>query len=282
MKKCKLYLSSAGYCTAKASHAVRGDSNKDISFKALFGLIQHPDHGWILFDTGYTRRFYKTTRYFPNKIYALITKVFVDEQDEVKAQIEKAGIHCDDIRHVIISHFHADHIGGLKDFKNAVFHCSQAAYDQVKQVSDFMGFSKGILKDLIPDDFGSRVQFVEQTGAPVKDDIFGYAIDLFSDNSIRVYPLPGHAAGQIGILLQTNTRKYFLVADSCWDRRAFLEMKLPHPIAKLMFHSWNDHVEVVRKISLFHKQYPDVLIVPSHCSVSTDALISKTFDLHAL
>ncbi|TVQ18076.1 MAG: MBL fold metallo-hydrolase [Bacteroidetes bacterium] len=282
MKNCKLYLNIAGYCMAKGSHAVKGESPKDIPFKALFGLIQHPEKGWILFDTGYTRRFYNATRFFPNKMYALTTRVLVDEKDEIKSQIENAGIHCDDIRHVIISHFHADHIGGLKDFSNATFYCSQTAWDQVKQMSNFMAFSKGILKGLIPEDFESRLKFVEEAGSKIPDAVFGHAHDLFNDNSILVYNLPGHAAGQIGIALQTQTRKYFLIADACWDERAYLEMKLPHPIVRLVFHSWKEYVATVSKIQRYHELFPDVWIVPAHCSASTDKVIRSNIDLNVL
>jgi len=282
MQNCKIYLNYAGYCLAKASHAVKGEKFSNIPFKALFGLIQHPDKGWILFDTGYTRRFYKATRFLPNKIYALLTRVFIDERDEVKMQIKKAGIHCDDIRHVIISHFHADHIGGLKDFRNATFYCSKAAYEQVKKVSDFMAFSEGILKYLIPDDFENRLKFIEEISTKKDDIVFEYAYDLFNDNSILVYDLPGHAAGQTGILLQTQTRKYFLIADACWDKRAYQDLKLPHPVVRLFFHSWKEYVSVIRKLNHYHRLFPEVLIVPSHCSVSTEAIIRTNIDMDEL
>ena len=282
MQNCKLYLNNAGYCLAKAGHAVKGEKFANIPFKALFGLIQHPDKGWILFDTGYTRRFYKATRFLPNKIYALLTRVFIDERDEVRVQIKKAGIHCDDIRHVIISHFHADHIGGLKDFRNATFYCSKAAYEQVKKVSDFMAFSEGILKYLIPDDFENRLKFIEEISTKKDDIVFEYAYDLFNDNSILVYDLPGHAAGQTGILLQTQTRKYFLIADACWDKRAYQDLKLPHPVVRLFFHSWKEYVSVIRKLNHYHRLFPEVLIVPSHCSVSTEAIIRTNIDMDEL
>ena len=80
MNEVKLYLNYAGYCYAKESHAISNGSNLHIKFHALFGLIRHPQQGWILFDTGYTRRFYASTRKFPQSIYAGITKVVVTEK----------------------------------------------------------------------------------------------------------------------------------------------------------------------------------------------------------
>lgn len=139
---CKLYLNYAGYCLAKANHAVKGEIQRDIQFKALYGLIEHPVIGWILFDSGYTRRFYDATSNWPNKIYALATKVNVEEQDEIKYQLQKAGISPNEVNHIIISHFHADHIGGLRDFPNAKFYCSRSAWQQVLNISDFLHFQR--------------------------------------------------------------------------------------------------------------------------------------------
>jgi len=121
MKEVKLYLNNAGFCHAKESYAIKGGSNTDIIFSALYGLIYHEDLGWILFDTGYTERFYQATKYFPNKIYALLTKVSIESQQEVKEQIRNFGLNFSDIKHVIISHFHADPIGSLKNFEDLTF-----------------------------------------------------------------------------------------------------------------------------------------------------------------
>jgi glyoxylase-like metal-dependent hydrolase (beta-lactamase superfamily II) len=282
MKKCKLFINYSGYCLAKAHHAVKGDENINIKFHAMFGLIQHPQMGWILFDTGYTDRFFKATNTFPNKLYALITKVTIDKKEEVKQLLKSYGILPEEIKHIIISHFHADHIGGLKDFENATIYCSQTAYKQVKKISNFLSFSKGILKYLIPDDLENRLKFVETFCQPEVDDIFGKRYNLFNDDSIYVYNLPGHAAGQIGISLQTNKAKYFLIADACWDERAFKILALPHPIVKLFFDSWKDYKNIILKIKQFHEKYPEVIIVPTHCQKTTNRLIQPNFKIDAL
>tara|TARA_B110000037_G_scaffold21730_2_gene24145 strand:+ start:1379 stop:2227 length:849 start_codon:yes stop_codon:yes gene_type:complete len=282
MKNSKLYLGYGGHCFAKAKHVVKNDPNKEIKFHALFGLIQHEEKGWVLFDTAYTNRFFEATKSYPNKIYAKLTKVFIDTSDHVSNQIRNFGIEPDQVEHIIISHFHADHIGGLKDFKNAKFYCSKIAYQHMTKTNKFTAFTKGILHDLIPDNFSRKVIFIEDYARKIKDDDFGHRYDLFNDQSIYTYDLPGHAAGQIGIQVQTKKDNYFLIADACWDQRAFKDEALPSKIVKLFFDSWQDYILSIDKISKFHIKYPKTIIVPTHCKSTTDKLISRNFDLDAL
>lgn len=282
MKAIKLYLNYAGHCFANAKHVTKGDKDEMIKFHALFALLHHPEKGWILFDTGYTSRFYESTKSYPNRIYANATKVVVTDTDEIKNQIKSIGLETSDIQHIIISHFHADHIGGLKDFNNATIYCTKKAYQKVKEISDLFAFSKGILKDLIPDDIEERLVFIEDFSTSNQDDIFGVTYDLFQDDSVRVYNLPGHAAGQIGVEFETQKEKYFLVADSCWDERAYKEGKLPNSIVRLFFDSWKDYKDSLEKIISYHKKFPDVIIVPTHCSKTTDNLVYNKINIDVL
>ncbi|MGL6267817.1 MAG: MBL fold metallo-hydrolase [Chitinophagaceae bacterium] len=282
MKEVKLYLNYAGYCYAKESHAIRNGSNRQIKFHALFGLIKHPQEGWILYDTGYTRRFYTATRNFPQSIYAGITRVVVSETDEVKHQLQCRGLSTSDIRHIIITHFHADHIGGLKDFDKAMIHCSGIAYHEVKNTNSFWGFARGILKSLIPDDMDQRVMFIEDSALAVSDKIFGTAYDLFHDNSLLLYPVPGHAAGQLALLLKTTKQFYFLIADACWLKQSYQDLVLPNPLVKLFFNSWKDFKCSLQKIHQFHNDNPHIAIVPTHCFDTTSKMVSLNLSLDEL
>lgn len=282
MNKVKLFLNYAGYCFANEKHAIQGGENKPVKFNALYGLILHPEKGWILFDTGYAERFYDVTKNFPNKIYAKITKVFVKTEDEIQWQLNSFGIKVSDIKHVIISHFHADHIGGLKDFNNAQFYCSRPAYKQMKNMPSFLGVTKGILKDLIPADFDSRLRFIEDIALPNHDEIFGVKYDLWGDTSMYIYDLPGHAAGQIGMQVQTTKNNYFLVSDACWYKKSFEEMCPAHPITSIVFDSWKAYMSSLKKLHLLHIQSPQIIIVPTHCNETTSKLVSAKFDIDAL
>ena len=140
-----------------------------------------------------------------------------------------------------------------------------------------MAFSKGILKELLPNNLNSRVSVIEENSLISKDSIFNNKYDLFGDWSLIIYNLTGHAAVQIGLLLETKKNKYFLVADACWNIKAILENKLPSPIVRLFFDSWKDYKKSILKIKKFHEENSSVIIVPTHCAITTDKLVSNTF-----
>jgi glyoxylase-like metal-dependent hydrolase (beta-lactamase superfamily II) len=281
MENSKLYLGYAGFCYSKENHAIANGRKQNIVFNALWGLIEHPTEGYVLFDTGYTARFYSATSHYPNKIYAQITQVHVSPEQEVKAQLEASGILPDSINHIFISHFHADHVGGLKDFPNAIFHASSIAVNQLNRVSRILGFTKGILKDLIPDDFMKRLSLIDEKLKVQLPDL-GMAYDLFGDGHLFAVSLPGHAAGQMGLLLSTNKQTYFLVADTCWLKESYIKGSLPSSIVRLFFDSWSDFRTSLKKVIHYHKNQPSTLIIPTHCAETTDPLIRSRIDLDVL
>jgi glyoxylase-like metal-dependent hydrolase (beta-lactamase superfamily II) len=282
MKHVKLYLNYAGHCLAKESHAISGGRSRVIKFHALYGLIQHPEKGWILFDTGYGPEFYKATHSFPNSLYAAATKVNIGPDETVASQLLRHQIGPEDIEHIIVSHFHADHIGGLKDFPNANFYCSKIAHQEVGDVGRFLAVRKGILPALIPDDFDTRAKFVEDVALVSDHPVLGKQYDLFGDESLLLHELPGHARGQLGLRITTAKQGYFLIADACWLGQSYQQMLLPHPVVRLFFDSWRDFKASLQRVHLFHLAYPEVLIVPTHCEATTTPLISDKIDLDAL
>tara|TARA_B100000683_G_scaffold167809_1_gene161766 strand:+ start:1102 stop:1959 length:858 start_codon:yes stop_codon:yes gene_type:complete len=276
MKKVKLYLNYAGHCFANEKDAIKGGQKKKIIFPALWGIIKHPEKGMILYDTGYSDRFFSATKSYPNKIYAIATKVVLEPNCDVKTQLIKNNIQPDDIKHIIITHFHADHVCGLKDFKNAQFYTSRKALDHVLKIPKSIAFTKAILKDLIPKDIRERTIIIDEKCKKIKDSIFEVKYDLFNDSSLFIYHLPGHAAGQIGVHLKTDKKNYFLISDACWLKENYLNYQLPNPIVKLFFDSWNQYKKTIDKINLFHKKNPETNIVPTHCLETTSKLINPS------
>ena len=260
-----LKISKAGSCMAGGNHAERGAPRKNIQFNAMFALIEHSEKGYILFDTGYTQRFFEGAKKFPYQIYAGITKVNLKKEEEVVHQLKAKGIKADEVKYIIISHFHADHIGGLKDFPNAQFICTKVGYEDVRGKAGFSGLIRAFMPNLMPKDFEDRCRFVEVEKGTIIHPSLGKMVDVFGDGTIKMCALDGHALGMIGILVATPKREVFLVSDAAWLKSNYEDLKLPHPIVKLFFYSWKDFKMNIQRIHTFYKNNPETLIVPSHC-----------------
>lgn len=258
-------LKSAGFCYASKHHALRGAERKDIKFYATFGIIRHPKHGIILYDTGYAVRFFEHTSTYPYKLYQHLTKVKIDSSEEVVQQLKADGIEPNDISYIIISHFHVDHIAGLKDFPNATFICNRIAYESIKGLSGIKAMKHGFVPDLLPNDFEERLKLIDIEKGTYKDKDLGKLFDLFDDGLVLLCDLDGHAVGQTGTILNTDKGIVFLVADACWLEETYKQGWLPHFITRIFFNSWKNFKRNVKKISNYHKNNPDSIIIPCHC-----------------
>lgn len=264
-----LTLMVAGYCTHPEHIVMRGGQRKSVPFPALFALLEHPKHGRILFDTGYTHRFFEETRKFPYSLYAKVTPVYLAENETALNQLKKKRIAPQEIQYVIISHFHADHICGLRDFPKAIYIYFREAYDAVRRRRGLNAVRAGFLPGLIPSDFEQRSLPIDGTKLsplPAEFIPFDQGVDLFGDESVMAVLLPGHAHGQMGLFLSTKEqRRVFLAADACWHSRAYRELLFPHPITRLVLADAQAYRDTLKKLHQLHQNNPGLHIFPSHC-----------------
>lgn len=264
----ELQLFTAGYCSHPEFLTMRGGMLRPVPFPAGFALITHPEHGHMLFDTGYSARFFEETRRFPQLLYRLVTPVTFDEQDSAINQLKQRGIAADDINYVILSHFHADHTAGLRDFPQAQIIYKRAAYEAVKHLDSFAAVKAAYLPKLLPEHFEQCSLHIEDAArCKLPSDFpFSDGYDLFGDGSLIAVDVPGHAAGQIGLFLQTAACPYFLCADAVWSSRAFREQRKPHRAARIIMDNAGDYEQTFQKLCQLHQQYPHIAIIPNHCT----------------
>ncbi len=268
----------SGYCEQQHTFVFPKEHPRRVRFYALYALLEHPYKGYLLFDTGYSQHNHEATRHFPYSLYEKLIPVKINPKDTALKQLEHQGIIASDITHVFVSHFHADHIGGLKDFSEARFICSLSAFDDVNAKRSFAAVRKGFLPDLLPEDFSSRCWFLQDSDfvpMPPSYDPFARGVDVFGDESVWAVMLAGHAKGQMGLFVKTNEREYFLIADAAWHNRALREGILPRQTIRLFISSWNAYVETFERIRSFQLRRPEVTIIPSHCNEIYETFIDK-------
>ena len=255
-----------GYCMAPEAIAIKSGKRKSIRFHANVVLIKHPTEGYILFDTGYAPRFFEVTAKWPEKMQALSTPAVIEEEWSVIHQLKEKGISSQDIPHLVISHYHADHISGLKDFPHSRFYSMKSAYDQMQKHKGFAGVRRGLISKLMPEDIGERISFFDEWKQEARTDTFAFHYDMFEDGSIRIVQLPGHARGQIGLLLnEGNDEPVFLAADGFWLTDSLDQNVLPNSIVKLFFDDWKAYKESFQKIRKYRLDHPETNIISCHC-----------------
>ena len=266
----KLTLLDAGFCTAPEHITLGRGSWRARPLPALFTLLEHPRVGPVLFDTGYGLQVFSETRQFPLSLYPKITPITLRESDLAVQRLARRGLRPDDIGHILISHFHADHVGALRDFPKARLLYWPEAWQALAGRQGWRALRAGFVPGLVPHDFDARGQALGPARLrplPPEWAPFTEGVDVFGDESAWAVRLPGHAVGQMGLFVRADDgEQYFLVADACWHSRAFRDGHGPHPLANLIFADPAEYRRTLRQLHQFYLNQPRVHIIPSHCS----------------
>ncbi len=259
-----LELFTTGYCVASEHHILRGGAHRAIHCHALVGLIRHPRHGPVLFDTGYARRMLTATSRWPYRIYRYLLPMQLRPELEAVAQLRVRGLAPETVRMIILSHMHADHIAGLVDFPQARVVLTVEALLSVHGAHGLAALRAGNLPGLLPADLADRATLLPAFGGPPLPHL-GPTHDLFGDGSLLLVALPGHARGQIGALVASEAGPVLLAADGAWTRRSFRELRPPDGPASLLADDRQALNATLAALHAFSQARPEVRIVPTHC-----------------
>src|SRR5258706_1954855 len=272
----------AAYSTALEHVAIQGGGWRSIHFPAMFALLQHPRFGSMLFDTGYSYRFFEETKAFPNRFYRLMTPVTLREEDLVINQLAAFHIRPQDITRVFISHFHADHIGSLHDLTNSHYIYMPHAYERLRSLRGAQALKHAFMPGLIPNDFDERSSPVDMNkpiNLPEEYKPFIKGYELLGDESVIAVELPGHALGQMWIFARDdNDKLFFFVADAAWLKQAIVENRPPHKIADRIFSDPKAYRETLGNLHTYYVTHLNVEVIPSHCEETIRANASPAHD----
>ena len=258
------HVLDTGYCLASEHTLLRGGARRTIHCHALVALLHHPEHGWLLWDTGYAPHMWRATERMPYRMYRSMTPLRLDPQLAIAAQLPHYGLIPNDIKRVLISHFHADHVAGLRDFPNAELIATQRGYDDVRPRRGMRALLRGFVPALLPTDFAQRATLLPPFGGPELPP-FGPTHDLFNDGSIKLMALPGHARGQIGMLAHTTRGPILFAADGAWLTQAIRERRPPARSTYMVVDDARAVEATLDRLHEFSVANPDVTIIPTHC-----------------
>ena len=208
----------------------------------------------------------------------MITPSTLHNGESLKQQLSTMGI--GKIDHLVLSHFHADHIAGIRDFPDALVHCHPEGYHHFMEAGRIKGVFRGYLKDLWLHDCSRKIRFIAEFPIDVGN-IFNmpsgniglFAQDVFTDGSVYLVHLPGHSTGQIGVLLRLKDRFLFLLSDACWLRDNLHDEMEQVRVSDIFCSDRKTYISTLNKLRKCYQSVGDkVIFVPSHCYETVTAL----------
>ncbi len=228
----------------------------------LAWLIEHPE-GLIVVDAGETARVSEPgyfTRWHP--YYRLALREWVAPEDEIGPQIRRLGFSTDDVRWLVLSHFHTDHAGGLFHFPKSEIVTSRAGFEYSR---GFRGRARGFLPQHWPDWFAPTM--IEHTSKQFGP--FQQSTVLTAAGDVHLLPTPGHTPGHLSVALEDGDTVLFFAADASYSQQAMLngvtDGVSPDPAAARM---------TLARIQELVRQRPTVYL-PSHDPDAVARLMGK-------
>lgn len=215
---------------------LRGGTWASPAVRVRYGFFIHPLAGPVLIDTGYGPSVTQgAIRSAALKFYTRILRPELHATESPAALLARYGLKASDVRTIIVTHFHADHVSELKQFPNARFILDLEALRTLRRMSRLLQLHYGVFMELMPDDVESRARDIASLPRIASPGGLPQGFDLLGDGAVLAIPLPGHGHGHFGVCFAQESPPLLYGVDTQWLNRAIREDRAPGYPAKLIF-----------------------------------------------
>lgn len=177
---------------------------RDIQIPITMWVLDHPK-GLVVYDTGNNVAI-SDGQCLTHWVQGMCDFLQPDQtrDDVIDRQLEKLGYSVDDVKILITSHSHLDHIGNIEMFPNAIHVIQKKELYQAWWPEKFQRNGAHVLADY---DDARDFNYLELEGD----------YDLFGDGSVVILSTPGHTLGHQSVKLQLpETGTVILSQDAIW------------------------------------------------------------------
>lgn len=202
-------------------------------------LLEHCDKGLILYDTGIEPLHFSESA---------VSRLIYDKSERIDHQLEKIGYTVDDVKYIVLSHWHRDHHNQLFLFPHATLFIREKELEGLRALP-LIGYSSDEVKAF--DRFKKECPEMKIETIP---DVTEY--DLFADGSTILIDSKGHTPGHQSLMVTLErSGTWIFAADAIHN-----ELQFNDP--KYIQNTWNReyHIQSMERLAELQKKYNGKLI----------------------
>ena len=225
-------------------------------------VIEHHE-GVIVVDTGETARVHERG-YHPrwHPFYRRAARFSVHPDEELGPQLHALGIRARDIRHVVLTHLHTDHAGGLA---HVTGNRTWVSRGELERASGAYGRLQGYLPHRWPKWW--EPEFIRFERRPLGP--FEEVMPLTKRGDVLIVPTPGHTPHHVSVVV-CGEPSYLLAGDTSYNQALLVAGKVdgvsPDPEVTRRTHA---------RILAFARERP-LVYLPSHDPESATRLANRS------
>jgi len=222
-------------------------------------LLEHPKEGLMLLDAGIC----SAQAHQHSQYYRGILRLILDEDEYAQEpnetlpeQLKRRGFRCDDVRTVILTHLHEDHVGGLRYLPKAKVVVSEAEWN-AKRMKMFGFIPMFYEPSFSAVEHWERVRF--ESGA---FHTFDRSHDLLGDGSVRLLPTPGHTPGHTCALIEMGGYQLMVTGDCLYTLRHLATAQVQ--AFRISKTTGEEQVESIKRIAQLRRVLPGLHLLVGH------------------